>query len=725
MGLVFRGSLRRRWSQKASVVICGLALSVLPAWAQGLPQPPINSDIAFRIMPAKDDSLQMSTEVLHEQPLVRLLSEAASSYFGFDMVDDLGRAFDGTVVGAVLSDAKKGSSLAAVFADQELRSQRELVVSELRALASDLESYKVENESYPEDFRKFIDEYRYYEPSLPEGVTYDYQPTNQGQGFRLVAIFAAPSELGELGPAPIFTADYGEEHALPERPAPPLNFVLGARVGDAQLAKQVAAQLMGEPKNGFWTSSDDPPMVATLRGPWLVVANNKANLSLLLKSLNGQTPGLSKNPGYQLVAKNIDMDAAGMMYVDLPKILKSIPLAENPDQQSMLDLLGPTGYAITPYERSQLRVEVFMGVKPPKDSELAAVFAGTAQAQTESALVAANIPWDVSNAFAMDYQLSKRLFDAVVALSDDAKQTMETVEDVWAGFLGLDAEAGFNHLVDGWVVVSFERLDIFVNAFEGFVEEMNAMPELPPDLDGTGGPQDGDVPPVFDEDGNLIEPEAEGAEAEAVEVETVEAEVTQESPGSPDSAPTVDVEVEIDVDVDVEETEPPAPAKPPRLPFTVAFQVKDQQARSALLDALVKQLGEQTKTTTMSGVEVLGRQDGLLSYAMRDNWFYISGGNTQRLLRNLLAAATGRKATLTSLDTWARFRAGQKGEVLAIGHQKVDAFYSMVKGALLFMGPDFRPLAEELGGLRDYHSAAFLVPDGLLIVGDVLQGETK
>jgi hypothetical protein len=158
-------------------------------------------------------------------------------------------------------------------------------------------------------------------------VTYEYQPTDQGKGFRLVMTFAEPSRLIELGPAPIFSQGGEEKYAEPEREAIPLNFVLGARVSDSELAKRIATELIGEPKGGFWSSDSRPPLVATLRGPWLVVADNKANLGPFVKSLNGQAPGLSKNPGYQVVARNIDMDASGMMYVDLPKIVRSMDIA--------------------------------------------------------------------------------------------------------------------------------------------------------------------------------------------------------------------------------------------------------------------------------------------------------------------------------------------------------------------------------------------------------------
>jgi hypothetical protein len=736
MGLVFRGSSWRCWSKKASLFVCGLALASLPAVAQTPPQPPVNSDVAFRILPSKYNSLQMSPEVLQEQPLVRLLGEVASSYFGFNLVDDLDKAFEGTVVGAVLSDPKGDSSLADFFKDGELRGEREALVAEMRSLASDLEAYKEENETYPEDFRKYIDEVRYYEPYLPEGVTYEYQSTEQGKGFRLVMTFAEPSRLVELGPAPAFREGGKEQYSEPERGAIPLNFVLGARVSDSELAKRIATELIGEPKDGFWTSDSQPPLVATLRGSWLVAADNKANLTPFLKSLNGQAPGLSKNPGYQVVARNIDMDASGMLYVDLSKIVRSMDITDQPEEARLLALLGPAGYALTPYQHSQLRMEVFMGVNPPKGSDLEALFVETAEAKTEAAMVAGNIPWDVSNAFALDYQRSKRLFDAVLALSDEAKQSMEMAEDVWAGFLGLDAEAGFDRLVDGWVVVSFERLDLFVNALESFTEAMSTTPEgLPAELEGTGGPPSEDAPSAVDAEANpeepAVTPDAEPDPGESEEVITIEevapaaAPDPELAPEGPEQEPAASETDGNNVDPSGEEFAPPAAIRPPRLPFTVAFQVTDQQARGAMVEALTKQLGEQTETKSVYGVEVLGRQDGLLSYALRDNWFYISGGNTQRLLRNLLAAATGRKPSLTSLDSWAQFRAGQRGEVIAISHQKVDAVYSIVKGFLLLLGPDFRPMADELGGLRDYHSAVFLVPDGVLCVGDVLQGDKK
>ena len=726
MGSLYRGSWFRRWSRGASVTLCGLALASLPAWSQNLPQAPVNSDAAFRILPSAN-TVDIPPDILREQPLIRLISETAVSYFGFDPLFDVGEAFEGTVVGAVLSDGKKGSLLGQYFKEQEVRAEREDVVRQMQELQADLETYKGSEGSYPEDYRKYIDEYRYFEPYLPPGVTYDYKLTEGGQGFRLVVSYA-PDEtrLDELGPPPLLGDSDFAENLQPTVPGTPLNFVLGAKVQDATTARELALRIFGEPKDGFWTSQDDPPLVATLRGSWLVLSDRKENLGPFLKSLNGQAPGLSKNPVYQQVARNIDMDSAGMAFVDLPRILKPMDLAETPDQKRLLELVGPMGYSVTPYDKFQFRLEVFLGMRAPKGSELEKILQASAGANPEAAMVAGNIPWDVSNAFAVDYRQAKHLFDALVALSPEAEETLDVAEDVWAGFLGLDAERGFDNIVDGWAIVSFERLDIFVNAFEGFTEAMNSIPAPPemPEMEGQGGPPDETL---------IVETET----TEVVEETTVE----ENAEPTVDPSPTVDEEVEIEVQVDPEtevdielETDPdgdvemevtPERTGPPRIPFTVAFRVTDEQARQALLEALNKQLGEEPAHNEVYGVDVVGRQDGLLSYALRDDWFYISGGKTQRLLRNLLAAATGRKESLTSLQSWSRFKADQRGQVIALGHQKVDAGYSILKGFLLFLGPDFRPLAYELGKLRDYHSAAFIVPDGMLLVGDVLQGDGR
>ena len=91
----------------------------------------------------------------------------------------------------------------------------------------------------------------------------------------------------------------------------------------------------------------------------------------------------------------------------------------------------------------------------------------------------------------------------------------------------------------------------------------------------------------------------------------------------------------------------------------------------------------------------------------------------------MLDAAHGRKATLGTLDSWSRFTLSSRGRLLGFGHQKLDWVYSLTKGFLLLLGAEYRPLAVEIGKLRDYHSVITAVPDGFLLVGEVLQGDGR
>lgn len=731
MGALGRGLRMSPWMSKMSKWACGCALLALPAFGQTLPEPPVNSDIAFRILPARYSQAQVETEVLQEQPLLRLIFEGGGSLLGVDPVWDLLETFDGTVLGAVLSDPKRGSNLNAYFQDSELRSERETVVSELQSLASDLESYKIDNETYPEDYKKFLDEFRYYDASLPEGVSYRYERTNGGKGFRLYVFFEKPSRLGELGPAPVFGSDSYTEHLTPTKAAVPLDFALAVKVKNSQAAKAIADGLWGPSEGGLWRSGNS--LVATLRGPWFVVSDRQQNLGPFFASLNGKAPGWSKNPAFVRVAKNLDMNAPISAFVNIPRLSKAVAAALPSEATKMLALLGPSGYTVTPGAESQCRMEAFVGVTAPKGSELESFFAQSAGADPQAALMADSIPWDVSNAFAADYRKSKQLLNALVALSPEVEADYQNAQDVWAGFLGLDAAKGFDNLVDGWAVLSFERIDMFVGAFEDLTSAAEAVPPEDPIPDeGTGGPEAEGTESVIGPDGEMVTPSSDSETTAPVELEAQPTESAEEvaeavaEEAVTEEAVTEEAGVEEAVAeeavVDEAVTDP---TKPARIPFTVAFQVADPQAREALAAALKNRLGETSQTKTVHGFEVQGREDGLLSYATQDNWFYISGGKTQRLLRNLLAVASGAKPSLTSLESWNRFRSDQRGQVVAIGHQKVDGMYSMVKGALLFLGPDFRPLAYELGKLRDYHSAAFVVPDGMLFVGELLQGDGR
>ena len=160
------------------------------------------------------------------------------------------------------------------------------------------------------------------------------------------------------------------------------------------------------------------------------------------------------------------------------------------------------------------------------------------------------------------------------------------------------------------------------------------------------------------------------------------------------------------------------------MPVTLAAQIPLETNRSAVMELLEPYLGDPS-SKTLYGVEVTTSADRVFSYAVDGDWFYLSGGRTDRLMRHMLEAAHGRKETLGTIDSFSRFVMSGRGRLIGFGHQKVDPIYSMVKGFLLFLGSDFRPLATELGKLRDYHSLGTVVPDGLLMVGEVAQGDGR
>lgn len=691
-------------------------MMAFPGQAQPLPQLPRDSDMAFRIVGSAMRSQSIDSQVLQEQPLIRVAGTYGMKYLGFDPITDLDKSFEGSVVGAILSNPKGASSLGAFIQDRNLREQRNSVVEELRSLAGDIEAYKQEMETYPEDFADFLENYRYYEPYFPAGVDYRYERLDGGKDFRLVVTYSTDSALRKLGPAPTLKSQGIGTDLFSSKPPVPLNFVLGAKVADPSAARDLFSKLMGEPDRGFWTKSTaDLNVVATLRGSWLVVADDKKNLGVLLKSLNGEGADLSKNANFNLVARNIDMENAAMFYVDLPRILRSLATPSSASEKTLMGLAGPAGYALIPYQKSQLRLESFVGMRAPKGSRLQKFLSASGTPTTEVAMVADNIPWDVSNVLAVEYGEVKELVDATVDLFPEARQAMDLFEDMGAGFIGLDASKGFDGLVNGWAILSFERIDIFVNAWEAALDRYDEdatekAQEFDVDFTGVGGP-DPDAEPVFT-DG---EPETVEAAGEEGSIEIVVGEMPDPDSQMDEDDSDADMDVEIEV-----ETGPPVP---PRIPFTVALMIPDADARDTLVKNLTKFMGEEQKSVDMFGVNVTERSDQLLAYGVNNDWLYVSGGGTQRLMRNLLAAATGHKKRLTSLDSWSRFRLEQKGRPLAFGHQKVDAVYSMVKGFLLFLGADFRPLAEELGQLRDYHGAVLAVPDGFLMVGEVLRGE--
>lgn len=651
---------------KGGLAACalGVVFSVGQVSAE-LPEPPATSDIALRFLPATGSENNIDPVELSDHPLFRIVRRAGAEVFGVEPLRFLDNTFEGTALAAILSrSATGGTTLADFFRDQDLRESWKRNTDELRSLADDLEyEFKQNDQPFPAELRTYLDEVRYYEPYLSDGVTYRYETLNDGKDYRLTMVFSEGSGFSKLGAAPVFTSQDGYSNQEPTAAPVPLNLVVAAKIKQKDQLVSVLTDALGKPQGGFWKIEGEMPFVITIRDQWVVGADRTENLGQMLRSLSGKEPGWSSTPGFQKVARNLTADAPFLAYINTPSLLRAADggtLGEV--EKKLASLLGPIGYAAVPYAESQFRLEVFMGIEAPEGSRLQSFLQETASESPEQSIVTSNIPWDVSNVFALDFGNAKTLIDSVVALFPEAASQMDMGEDVMLGMFGLDAQAGVEGLIGGNALVVFERVDIFATGIEAALNTEMPSPEP--------------------------EEESEGDSEEEVDVEVAQ----------------------------------PGPLA--YMPATLAAQVPIENNREAAVTMLQPYLGDPI-TESVYGVDVVTSQDGSFSYAIDGDWMYVSGGRTVRLMRHMLEAAHGRKETLGSIDSWSRFKTSGRGRLLMFGHQKVDPIYSLVKGVLLLLGSDFRPIATELGKLRDYHSMGTLVPDGVLLVGEVVQGDGR
>lgn len=631
-------------------VLLALLIVTGAGWAQ-VPEAPVDCDIALRIQPFPDSMTAEQRAHMADHPLFRLISKAGARAMGFDPLNDLHQALGGTVVAGVMPTADGGSALIEFFRDNDARQSHRSMISELDELIADLDSHKDTSGSYPTDYRKYIDEERYYDPYLPSGVEVEYEALQGGEQFRLTVSYEDGAAIRDFGPPPSYHSEDGHKNWSTEKPPAPLNFVVALELKDVSKAKELLGQIMGQPKAGFWSSDvEGVRLFATTRGNWLLVGDQRENMGPFLAAVEGREKGISYNPAYRTVARNIQMDAPFTIFINAPRMADSVLNLTDELDPRLVRMIGPMGYSVQSYGESQTRLEAFVGVNPPEDTKLAEFFASTAGKDPELVLNLSNVPWDAANVLALDLTAFKELLDASVDLYPDLNEGYEMGQDVFAGMLGIDAEAGFNKLAEGPVIASFERIDIFLTSIDTYML-------------GRGDDDDDDESPA-------------------------------------DSALRF-------------------------FPATVAAKIPSAQNRKALRRLLSGPKDEPTAKKLVYGVEVEQRPEIGLSYAEDGDWLYVSGSNTDRLMRNMLASAKGRKETLSSLQTWTDFQLRLHGRFLAFGHQKVDAVYSIVKGFLLFMGADFRPLAVELGQLRDYHSVMTAVPEGFVMVGEIVKGDGR
>lgn len=438
-----------------------------------------------------------------------------------------------------------------------------------------------------------------------------------------------------------------------------MDFVAAIKIRQAEGLRGMLREHLGEPDSqGVWDADfglkDIPRLKLRLGSEWLVAGDTRENLAAVEASVRNQVPGWGVRPAFRRVARQIDESSSLFLFVDTQVLIKSMePLKDvNPNDKLLASLPGPIGYAVVPYDYTQVRIDVFCAVNPPPGSELESFFENTRGGDPRSGLTAFNLPWDAANVFAVDYPCAKELLDATVALIPEVEQDYDRAQDMFAGYLGLDAEQGFDKLIGGRLILSVERIDTFLNIADAY-------------LDASDGLIDSSEP--SDSFKSLL----------------------------------------------------------PRIPASFAFQMPVEANQTALIKGLRPYIGQAKAYKELFGVKLYQGKRKLVSYAQDGEWVYLAGGRTERLVRNMLKAAKGRKQSLGSLNSWASFSVRPKGRLLIYGHQKVDAYYSILKGLILVLGAEFRPIAQEFGRVRDYHSAATVIPDGFLITGEILHGDGR
>lgn len=144
------------------------------------------------------------------------------------------------------------------------------------------------------------------------------------------------------------------------------------------------------------------------------------------------------------------------------------------------------------------------------------------------------------------------------------------------------------------------------------------------------------------------------------------------------------------------------------VPVTLLVDLKPGPSRLALLERLEEAVGPQA-----ADARFRQSADRSLAYAVHGDTLVLAVGPSLRLARHAMKALDGEVRPLAELDSARHFRSGQTGRLVFFTHAKTDALYSVLKGALLLLGAEFRAEADHAGLWRDAYGALSLDPGGV------------
>ncbi|GEM_PF-2809294 len=141
--------------------------------------------------------------------------------------------------------------------------------------------------------------------------------------------------------------------------------------------------------------------------------------------------------------------------------------------------------------------------------------------------------------------------------------------------------------------------------------------------------------------------------------------------------------------------------KMPSIPILVGIELKNAGRAKTLIDRLT---GEKLSYIPheYKDRKIYVAADESRAYALMGNFLYFEmGGKVPRKLEKTIDAIVDSKRSLASSKSFTRFEKRITGTVVLIRHDKVDWFFTMLKGMVLLAGSDFREWAVTIGDFQD------------------------
>lgn len=638
------------------LLLVALFAAAPPARAEA-PRSPEGAEILLqgRLLPPPAETLRW-VERLRGFALFDRAFESLEEDLGVDLEQDVLSWIEGTAMAAVVRTGEE-SPVSRRVRRQDLIRRWNACNSRLWAANAAVQEHVESFNRPPETLEELVPDFVSDAEEL-QGLRYD----RRGKAWTLACVFPEGSDLALESTPPAIDAEGNPTGgSAPEET--PMNLAVSLKVTDPALAERKVRELLaklGAPSaEGVLVLPGPNPMRVDVGGGWLTLTDNGEVLPRVNAALAGRTPVA---PGLARMLKTVPADPDFFLYVDVPGLVshwRATPL-EDP---ALLEALHSVRGAILASYASKDRVltDTFLAMEAPQGTPLAAFLEGRADNRLA---LASEIPWSVSY---VDVARVDQLWRAANDLSELhplLKAGLGVVRQGTQSALGLSLEDDLLPATTGEVAVNLELVDVFS---AGALEY----------LDRRSAPR----------------PDEEGGDAE-------------EATGPfGDGLPA-----------------PPDPTDMTRLknvPVTFVVTLRPGAARKRVLARLDERLGPDAVRLPFAGGEIRQRKDRALAYTLRGDHLVVSVGPTLRLMKQMVQGMDGRTPALADLDSYREFRSGLQGRLLLFRHTKTDALYSMLKGALLLLGSEFRPEADHAGLWRDAYAAATVEPGGIRLRGAV------